>query len=157
MIYWIMPLALRQAISNWFCLEIIVGIRLTLWSACILRQNLLRVPLVGFKIPASLQAMIVESRRGMVDACLQTARKKIPISSRLRTRTRALNSVPGVWGFLWLHQNGMWKSAFLIGPFVSHDLNTQFWLVRAILSLYYYLSHKLELNFLFFVILHRWI
>ena len=62
MIYWIMPLALRQAISNWFCLEIIVGIRLTLWSACILRQNLLRVPLVGFKIPASLQAMIVESR-----------------------------------------------------------------------------------------------
>ena len=26
------------------------------------------------------------------------ARKNIPISSRLRTRTRALHSVPGVWG-----------------------------------------------------------
>ena len=154
MIYWIMLLALRQPISNWFRLEITLGI---LWSACILRRNPLRVPLVGFKIPASLQAMTVESKRGMVDARLQTACKKIPISSRLQTCTRALNSVPGVWGFSWRHQNGMWKSAFLIGPFVSHDLNTRFWLVRAILSLYYYLSHKLELNFLFFVILHRWI
>ena len=52
-----------------------------------------------------------------------------------------LNSVPGVWGFSWCHQNGMRQYAFLIGPFVSHDINTRFWLVTlytgAILLLLY--------------------
>ena len=31
-----------------------------------------------------------------------------------------------------------WQYAFLIGPFVPHDLYTRFWLVHAILALYYY-------------------
>ena len=44
------PLALRQPISNWFRLEITVGIRLILWSACILRWIPPRDPLVGFNI-----------------------------------------------------------------------------------------------------------
>ena len=60
------PLALRQPISNWFRLEITVGIRLTLWSACILRWIPPRVPLVGFKIPASLQAVHSECRKGLM-------------------------------------------------------------------------------------------
>ena len=30
-----------------------------------------------------------------------------------------------------------WQYAFLIGPFVPHDLYTRFWLVHAILALYY--------------------
>ena len=60
------PLALRQPKSNWFRLEITVGIRLTLWSACILRWIPPRVPLVGFKIPASLQAVHSEFRKGLM-------------------------------------------------------------------------------------------
>ena len=63
------------------------------------------------------------------------ARAKTSLSPHAQT---PLHSVPGVWGFSWRHQNGKWKSGFLIGPFVPHDLNTRFWLVRAILALYYY-------------------
>ena len=93
MIYWIMLLALRQPISNWFRLEITLGI---LWSACILRWNPLRVPLVGFKIPASLQAMIVESKRGMVDALANRAQKNpyllalVNLLARIKLGTRRL-------------------------------------------------------------------
>ena len=60
------PLALRQPISNWFRLEITVGIRLILWSACILRWIPPRDPLVGFKIPASLQAVHAQCRKGLM-------------------------------------------------------------------------------------------
>ena len=57
--------------------------------------------------------------------------RKIPTSSRLRTRTRANSIKLGtrLLRFLWRHQNGMWQSGFLIGPFVPSDINTRFWLV----------------------------
>ena len=57
--------------------------------------------------------------------------RKILTSSRLRTRTRANPIKLGtrLLGVLWRHQNGMWQSGFLIGPFVPRDINTRFWLV----------------------------